>query len=139
MSKSGKKIMLVEDNPAHAKLAVYSIQNCEAAAQIEQAADGEEAVQKLRAMAGDLPDLVLLDLKLPRMNGIEVLEAIRSDETLKNITVVMLTSSDSERDMQMAYSNRANGYMVKPVNFSDFDIMMKAACSYWLNWNRRAF
>lgn len=138
MSRSGKKILLVEDNPAHAKLALFSIKGFLQDAQLEQALDGEEAIDKLKGMKEDLPDMVLLDLKLPKIDGVEVLRRIRKENKMKSIAIIMLTSSESEMDMEKAYEAGANGYIVKPVNFTDFNEMMKDACGYWLDCNRHA-
>ena len=84
------------------------------------------------------PDLILLDLKLPRMHGHEVLRTLKADDDLKMIPVVVLTTSDAEQDRRKAYGLHANGYLVKPTDFGQFRQMIGAVTSYWGVWNRPA-
>jgi len=81
--------------------------------------------------------LILLDLRLPKIDGIEVLSTIKNDKNLKKIPVVMLTSSDAENDIIEAYNNYANSYLVKPLNFDKFSKMLDSLAEYWIEWNRQ--
>jgi CheY-like chemotaxis protein len=81
------------------------------------------------------PHMVLLDLRLPRIDGIDVLKTIKEDDTLKSIPVVVLTTSEAEKDVTKAYYNHANSYLVKPVGFEEFKQLMDDLGFYWLNWN----
>lgn len=102
---------------------------------IDRVRDGEEAMQFLRraAAAKDsrLPDVVILDLKLPRVNGHEVLQAIKSDPRLKCVPVVIFTSSDAESDRNLAYNLHANSFLTKPFDFTEFNETLKAITDYW--------
>ena len=82
------------------------------------------------------PHLMLLDLRLPKVDGLDVLKEVKTDEVLRPMPVVILTTSDTERDMAMAYEYHANSYVTKPVNFVDFSKLLKDLGFYWLAWNR---
>ena len=106
--------------------------------------DGEAALDYLygRGAYADrikypLPNLMLLDLRLPKIDGLEVLKAVKTDEALRPLPVVILTTSDAERDMAMAYEYHANSYVTKPVNFEDFSKLLRDLGFYWLAWNKR--
>jgi two-component system response regulator len=104
---------------------------------IRVARDGAEALDKLFGTALDrLPDLVLLDLKLPKVNGLEVLEKIRQDPRTKTLPVVVLTSSDEERDIVESYELGANSYVRKPVDFDQFIDAVRQLGLYWLSMNQ---
>ncbi|MEA2554046.1 MAG: hypothetical protein QOJ65_2222 [Fimbriimonadaceae bacterium] len=104
---------------------------------IRVARDGAEALDKLFGPGQDrLPDLVLLDLKLPKVNGLEVLEKIRANERTKTLPVVVLTSSDEERDIVESYELGANSYIRKPVDFDQFIDAVRQLGLYWLSMNR---
>ncbi len=136
-------ILLVEDNPAHAKLIRRSFSKHRVANQVYHVSDGEAALDYLN-QRGDyadratspVPHVILLDLRLPRISGLEVLRELKSLETLKMIPVVILTTSEAERDMALAYELHANSYLVKPVDFAKFTQMMHELGYYWLGWNR---
>ena len=84
-----------------------------------------------------MPDVVLLDLKLPKIDGLEVLERIKNDEQLRKIPVVILTTSDAERDRAQAYNSHVNSYVVKPIDFEQFQNMIRDLGFYWAIWNCR--
>jgi len=136
-------ILLIEDNEDHAELVRRSFADNHVANQIYHVKDGEEALSYLfrRGNYSDLgnspmPNLILLDLRLPKVDGIEVLREIKASESHKSIPVVILTSSSAENDIALAYSNYANSYLVKPVDFEKFTTMMKDLGYYWLAWNK---
>ena len=137
-------ILLVEDNPDHAELVMRNMEDFQVANSIIHLEDGEAALDYLygRGMYSDrkrfpLPHLMLLDLRLPKIDGLEVLREVKRDETLRPLPVVILTTSDAERDMAMAYEYHANSYVTKPVNFADFSALLKDLGFYWLAWNKR--
>ena len=141
-TESTVSILLVEDNPDHAELVMRSFENHEIPNTIYQAHNGEEALDYLfhRGQYTDTqtaprPNVVLLDLRLPRINGLEVLKEIKQDEDLRNIPVVILTTSEAEQDIAQAYKYHANSYLVKPVNFDKFSSLMDELGFYWLAWN----
>ena len=137
-------ILLVEDNPDHAELVKRNLEEFQVANQISQVEDGEAALDYMKGRGRysnrskyPLPDLILLDLRLPRIDGLEVLREIKSDTTMHMIPVVILTTSDGERDVAMAYEYHANSYVTKPVDFDNFAMLLKDLGFYWLAWNKR--
>lgn len=135
-------LLLVEDDDAHAMIVERSVLGCSGRATIDRVHDGVEAVAYVRRQ-GEFqnrprPGLILLDLKLPRMDGHEVLRTLKADDDLKMIPVVVLTTSDAEQDRRKAYGLHANGYLVKPTVFGQFRQMIGAVTSYWGVWNRPA-
>lgn len=142
MSGEPLTILLVEDNDDHAELVARSFEDNQVANGIKRACDGEEALDYLfrRGQFKDpasspVPNLILLDLRLPKVEGLEVLKEIKRTESLKFIPVVVLTSSAAEADVARAYSNYANSYVVKPLDFTKFIQLMKELGFYWLGWN----
>jgi len=136
-------ILLVEDNEDHAELVLRSFEENRVANRIYWVKDGEEALEYLfqRGAYADRaksprPNLILLDLRLPKVDGVEVLKTIKVDETLKLIPVVVLTSSESEKDVCKVYESHANSYLVKPIDFEKFTQLMRDLGFYWLGWNR---
>lgn len=136
-------ILLVEDDIDHANLILRVFRKHHLGAEIALAQDGEEALDFLFARgkfadrnAGDLPQVVILDLKLPKRSGLEVLEQIRASEPTKNLPVVMLTTSDEEADILKSYRLGVNSYVRKPVNFQDFNDAVRDLGLYWLLRNR---
>jgi two-component system, response regulator len=134
-------ILLVEDNPDDVSLTLRALKAHHITNDVVVARDGVQALDYLfgtegRAAPAELPAVVLLDLKLPRINGMEVLERIRADERTRMLPVVILTSSDEERDVITGYSLGANSYVRKPVDFLQFSAAAKQLGLYWLLTNR---
>src|SRR5690606_13998017 len=133
-----RRFLLVEDNDAHAKLVMLQFRSMGDNLVIDRVDDGEDALAYLRREGGyaakERPDVILLDLKLPKLNGHEVLRQLKADEDLRGIPVVVLTTSQAERDMAEAYREHANSYLVKPFDFSRFQRMMEDVARYWGNW-----
>jgi CheY-like chemotaxis protein len=137
-------ILLVEDNPDHTELIVRSLQDHRVANRIYHVADGEAALDYLfrRGEYQDpekspRPHVILLDLRLPKVDGQEVLQAIKTTDRLRRVPVVIVTTSEAERDVAQAYDSHANSYLVKPVDFDKFTHLMDDLGFYWLGWNRR--
>jgi len=131
-------ILLVEDNASDEKLTVLAFKNCGVANEVVVARDGASALEKLLGTGGSgggepspLPTLVLLDLKLPKVDGLEVLKQVKSDGDLKVIPVVVLTSSKEEKDMVASYKLGVNAYVVKPVDFHEFVNAIKELGVFW--------
>ncbi len=140
------RILLVEDNPDHAALVERSLAETRGRSDVElrTLADGEEAMRYLRRedqwadpTQSPRPHLILLDLRLPRLDGFQVLTAIKASPDLRPIPVVVLTTSEADPDVARAYSLHANSYLVKPVDFDQFVKLMGDVEEYWLEWNRR--
>ncbi len=132
MSGHALKILLVEDNPYHAELVRRSLEHFQTASSLYHVEDGEAALDYIFGRGGyadrtqfPAPDLVLLDLRLPRMDGLEVLRHVKSHPTLHGTPVVMLTTSDLERDVAMAYEHHANSFLTKPVDLKRLSKLMK--------------
>ena len=135
-------ILLVEDNPDDEFLTVRELKKQHIADEIVVVRDGVEAKEYLfgtgqysRRDVRDVPTVVLLDLKLPKVNGLEVLHRIRADDRTKHIPVVVLTSSDDPRDVVESYRLGANSYVCKPVNFIQFQEAVQHLQFYWLRLN----
>lgn len=133
-------ILLVEDNPVDLDLALRAFGRHGDAARIEVARDGEEAVAFLERWAAGhpVPAVVLLDIKLPRVNGLEVLRQIKSHPDFGHVPVVMLTTSAEAADLGQAYELGANSYVVKPVNFARFIEVAEQIETYWCTLNQPA-
>lgn len=136
-------ILLAEDDPAHAEIVRRNMENSRIANRLERVADGQAALDYLyrRGTFSDpalspRPGLILLDLRMPRVDGLEVLKVIKSDPDLMRIPVVILTTSAAESDIARAYDHHANSYLVKPVDFSKFVSLMDALGFYWLVCNQ---
>lgn len=135
-------ILLVEDNPNDVKLTLHAFKTANLANTVHIARDGVEAIEYLfGAEAGTdrnvpgRPKLVLLDLKLPRLSGHEVLTRIKGDPRTSSIPVVVLTSSSEERDVMKTYQTGANSYIIKPVDFEQFTEAVRDIGKYWLEIN----
>ncbi len=129
------EILLVEDNPGDQRLTKEALKDGKIRNNLYIVEDGEEALHYLKREAPYLeavkPDLILLDLNLPRMNGEEVLKVIKADEELKRIPVVILTTSSADEDILKAYDLNANCYITKPVDFSQFIKVIKMIQEFW--------
>ena len=136
MSNLGR-ILLVEDDPKDVELTLTALEEYNLANEVVVAHDGEEALDYLycrgnfASRSSDNPAVLLLDLKLPKVNGLEVLQQIKSDEKLKMIPVVVLTSSHEEKDMVASYKLGVNAYVVKPVDFHEFVNAIKELGIFW--------
>ncbi len=135
-------VMLIEDNIDHAELVIRTMEEHRIANKVRHFLDGQSALDYLfhrgkfaEVTENQQPQLILLDLRLPRVDGIEVLQAVKEDQELKRIPVVVLTTSEAEKDVARAYYHRANSYLVKPVGFEDFKSLMEDIGFYWLGWN----
>ncbi|HSU18234.1 MAG TPA: response regulator [Acidobacteriaceae bacterium] len=136
---SESMILLVEDDPDHEALAIRALRKANVANEIRVARDGAEAIEYMNGIvAGEklMPQLVLLDLKLPKVDGLEVLRLIRASEKTALLPVVVLTSSDEERDIISSYRLGVNSYIRKPVNFTDFAEATRQLGLYWLLLNQ---
>jgi len=140
------KILLVEDNPAHAEMVIRSFETNRVANTINHVVDGEQALEYLNNEGAykdkdkyELPHVILLDLRLPKIDGLEVLATIKDSDRLKSIPVVILTTSAAEIDVAKAYKHHANSYLVKPIDFDSFTNMMDDLGYYWLAWNHKPF
>lgn len=140
-----KTILIVEDNPQDVELTIEALSEHNLANNVVSVGDGVEAIEYLRFQgkyAGRVkenPAVILLDIKMPKMDGIEVLATIKSDNKLKMIPVVMLTSSREEPDLKKCYELGVNAYVVKPVNFSDFIEAVKHIGIFWALLNEHPF
>ena len=145
----GKKviILLIEDNPDHAELIKISLEENKVKNKIYHTIDGEDALDYLYRKnkyidpdTSPTPDMILLDLRLPKIDGIEVLKTIKEDDAnkhLRSIPVVVLTSSGAETDLISAYDHYVNSYLVKPLDFGEFQKMIEDLSFYWLVWNKQ--
>ncbi len=136
-------VLLIEDNDDHAMLVIRSFEDLGCRCRIVHLSDGEEALAYLfrRSQFADpkdspRPSLVLLDLRLPRVDGRDVLSQIKSDPEVRDIPVVVLSTSDADRDVRDAYLRNANSYLVKPLDFDLFLALIKGIAEYWLTLNR---
>ncbi len=136
-------ILYIEDEPAHAEIAIRNLAMCRIANKVVHLSDGQEALDYLFRQgkffdpaASPRPHLILLDLRLPKVDGIDVLTKIKSDSELKKIPVVILTTSAAEADLTKAYINNVNSYLVKPLSFEKFSELLETFGFYWLAWNQ---
>jgi len=138
-----KTILLAEDNPQDVELTLEALKEHKLANQVVVVKDGVEVMEYLnyegrfRNRKKGIPVVLLLDIKMPRMDGIEALEAIRSNEKLKMLPIVMLTSSRQEPDLKKCYALGVNAYVVKPVNFRDFLDAVKHIGVFWAMLNEK--
>ncbi|MFO7766065.1 MAG: response regulator [Pelovirga sp.] len=135
-------ILLAEDDPAHAEIIRRTMKVSRIANRMEHVADGQLALDYLYRREGfadpavsPRPGVILLDLRMPRIDGLDVLRQIKSDPDLTRIPTVILTTSAAEIDVARAYDAHANSYLVKPVDFDKFTKMMDTVGYYWLMWN----
>lgn len=130
------EVLLVEDSPGDVRLTREAFRDVDVSVRLHTAYDGVEAVAFLRQQGSHAhaprPDLILLDLNLPRMDGREVLSFIKEDESLTTIPTVILTTSDADADIQRSYQLRANAYLIKPVQLDDFENLVRSISDFWL-------
>jgi CheY-like chemotaxis protein len=136
-------ILLAEDDPAHAEIVRRNMESSRIANKLEHVTDGQEALDYLyrRHAYSDparspRPGLILLDLRMPRVDGLQVLKTVKNDPDLVRIPVVVLTTSAAETDVAKAYDCHANSYLVKPFDFNKFSELLAVFGYYWLAWNR---
>jgi two-component system, response regulator len=134
MAPLDAEILLVEDNSNDAELTIRALKARNLANQLHVCRDGAEALEYFDA-AGAVPKVILLDLKLPKVDGLEVLRRLKEDDRTKSIPVVVLTSSREEPDIERAYALGANSYIVKPVDFEAFARAVSDVGLYWLLLN----
>ncbi len=136
-------VMLVEDNIDHAELVIRTLEDHRIPNKVRHFLDGQSALDYLlnrgefEGQTTARPHVILLDLRLPRVDGIDVLKTIKENDDLKSIPVVVLTTSEAEKDVARAYYNHANSYLVKPVGFEEFKRLMDDLGFYWFSWNTR--
>ena len=135
-------VMLIEDNLDHAELVMRTLAEHQVVNQIRHFTEGQSALDYLfrreeytDPATSPRPNLILLDLRLPRVDGLDILREIKNSDELRCIPVVVLTTSEAERDIARAYLNHANSYLVKPVGFEEFNKLMEDMGFYWLGWN----
>jgi two-component system, response regulator len=145
MLQRGNKILLVEDNPDDVDLTLRAFARGSVSTEIVVVHDGPEALDYLHATGAhanrdleDAPEVVLLDLKLPKIDGLEVLRRLRADERTRRLPVVVLTSSNEEQDILRSYDLGANSFVRKPVAFQEFAEAAARLGVYWLTLNERA-
>jgi two-component system, response regulator len=136
-------ILYIEDDPAHAEFTMRYFNKSNIGKRIIHLSDGQQALDYLfnRGEYSDeekapRPNLILLDLRLPKVDGLEVLKIIKSDEFLRRIPTVILTTSEAEADISKAYHYYANSYLVKPLDFVKFSNMIESLGLYWVMWNK---
>ncbi len=135
-------LLLAEDDDDHADLMELALEDAVVVCELVRVRNGEEAICYLRR-EGDyanskVPDLILLDINMPRVNGFEVAEFIKQSATLRAIPTAMLTTSDAEPDKRKAYGLGVNSFLVKPADFGDMTEMLSDVVKYWCHWNRPA-
>ena len=135
-------ILLVEDDDDHAELIKRSLENSREYSILMRVNDGEKALDYVYGKGEyterkmyPFPNLILLDLRIPKVDGLTVLAKIKSDPEYKHIPIIVLTSSENESDMRSAYSNYANSYLVKPLDYNKYVNLMEEIRNYWLKYN----
>src|ERR1041384_5333356 len=143
MKRHEVEILLVEDNPDDMELAMIAFQRNNLADKVSVVRDGEEALDFVfcRGAYSDRrfdspPKLVLLDLKLPKVDGLDVLREVKADRRTRSVPIVVMTSSTQQKDMVEAYQLGVNSYIQKPVNFDEFKKLIKDLADYWLGVNQ---
>ena len=136
------EILYAEDNPSDAELTLYTLKTRNIANNIAWVRDGVEVLDFIKYRgryanrAGGMPKMILLDLKMPKMDGIDVLRALKSEEATRGIPVVIMTSSHEESDLVRSYKLGVNSYIVKPVDFDNFAKMVSEVGLYWMLSNK---
>ncbi len=136
------QVLLIEDNDDHAELITRQLADHRIANRIFRLSDGQEALDYMfhkgkysNPEKKEEPHVVFLDLRLPKVDGLEVLRLMKESEELRKIPVVILTTSEAERDVARAYHYHANSYVVKPVDYEKFRALMNDLGFYWMSWN----
>ena len=136
------RILYVEDDPAHAEISLRNLRKARISNTITHVSDGQQALDYLfhegafaDPATSPTPNLILLDLRLPKVDGLEVLARVKNDEKLQKIPIVVLTTSAAEADILKAYSYNVNSYLVKPLDFNVFSQLLESFGFYWLAWN----
>ncbi|MBW7957289.1 MAG: response regulator [Deltaproteobacteria bacterium] len=139
-------ILLIEDSPESVALTRGAFSGCPVKAELEVVRNGEEALEWLSGTGryegrdpARRPELVLMDIRLPGMSGFEALERIRAERLTSMVPVVMLTVSELKSDIETAYRLGANSFLVKPLDYEEYTRMIRAACEYWISFNRRPY
>lgn len=133
-SSEQRTILLVEDNDDHAELVLRTFEKLGRQVRLEHLTDGAQALDYLSA--NQRPEVILLDLRLPKVDGLEVLRQIKESAEWKRIPVVILTTSAAEIDVARAYEHHANAYLVKPIEFGEFTDLLRDLGLFWLVWNK---
>jgi CheY-like chemotaxis protein len=131
MMQDSEPILLVEDDTVDAMTVKRALRDLKVANPVTHVTDGEEALGRLRDPSKARPCLILLDINMPRMNGIEFLKAVKADTVLQHIPVVMLTTSTNDRDIIQSFHLSAAGYMIKPVDYKQFVETIRTIDTYW--------
>lgn len=138
-------ILLVEDDPAHAEIVRRNLEGFRVANRLEHVSDGQAALDylyqqgKWKDTPAPRPHMILLDLRIPKLDGLEVLRVIKEDNNLAQIPVIVLTTSATEADKIKAYSCHVNSYLVKPLDLQQFVELIHSLGYYWLAWNKNPF
>ncbi|MDX9701837.1 MAG: response regulator [Candidatus Auribacterota bacterium] len=142
MTPGPHHILLIEDNIDHAELTRLSFKECRYDTILHHLTNGEDALDYLLRQnqysdpaSSPRPKIILLDLRLPKIDGLELLEKIKKDKKLCTIPVIILSTSNADADMLKSYESLANSYIAKPIDFKDFLAMAETICSFWLQWN----
>ena len=143
MANKTVEILLIEDNPNDIELTLYALKKYRVAERVDIVRDGVEALEYLfctgmytHRQTEDVPKLILLDLKLPKMDGLEVLRHIKANTRTQSIPVIALTSSREEADVRESYRLGVNSYIVKPIDFESFTELIRRLGTYWLIHNQ---
>ena len=140
VTEQERVVLYIEDNPDYAELVLRGLERHGLTRPVVHLEDGEAALDYLRrtlTRQERRPYLILLDLQLPKVDGVEVLRTIKQTDALADIPVVVLTTSAKDDDVAAAYSHSVNSYLVKPDDFPRFDALIRDLRSYWLGWNRQ--
>lgn len=136
-------ILFIEDDPAHAEITLRNFKKNRITNNVVHLSDGQQALDYLfrqgefhDPLMSPKPDLILMDLRLPKVDGMEVLAKIKADECLKNIPTVILTTSDAEMDISKAYDFNVNSYLIKPLDLGKFSKLIETFGFYWVVWNK---
>lgn len=129
------RVWIVEDNADDAMFIRSAFQRCAPAIVLNEFADGDAALQAIRAIPPrDRPHVILLDLNLPTRDGHEILADLKNDPELRDIPVIVLTASRSERDLKRSYALHANAHVTKPNDFREYEAFARSLCAFWLSW-----